>query len=249
MGSQQSTSGLDTNEQPDQRILKSTNGQGVKNSRKQASTTTTNTDPRICFRCKQPGHLKKDCPELPYCYKCRTRGNVPAKFPTKRQRNNIQDKRCKSYNGRPDERNETQREEWKKAQDQPQFSKKQNRCLACAGDHNTHDCPTRCQPQAAATSNRASSSGIHNNQPTTNTISNSPHQQHLHNSQSTVKTSTPTLMVNNSPDQTNFRGQSQHNSPHISPLNQQLHCQQTSSQFNQQSQQPTAHQVSSPITQ
>ena len=39
---------------------------GVKNSRKQATTSTTNAqDSRLCLRCKQ--YLKKDCPELPYC--------------------------------------------------------------------------------------------------------------------------------------------------------------------------------------
>ena len=37
------------------------------------------------------------------------------------------------------------REEWKRAQDQPQFLHKNNRCLHCAGDHQTHDCPMRQQ--------------------------------------------------------------------------------------------------------
>ena len=47
---------LDT---PKQKIPKSINGEEVKNSRKQATTSTTNTqDSRFCFRCKQPGHLK-----------------------------------------------------------------------------------------------------------------------------------------------------------------------------------------------
>ena len=58
---------------PEEKIPKSLNGEGVKNSRKQATMSTTATqDSRLCSRCKQLGHLKKDCPELPYCSKCRT---------------------------------------------------------------------------------------------------------------------------------------------------------------------------------
>ena len=70
---------------PEEKIPKSLNGEGVKNIRKQATTSTTNTqDSRLCFRCKKPSHLKKDFPELPYCSKCRTQGHIPAKCPTKR---------------------------------------------------------------------------------------------------------------------------------------------------------------------
>ena len=58
---------------PEEKIPKSLNGEGVKNSRKQATMSTTNAQgSRLCFRCKQPGNLKKDYSELPYCSKCRT---------------------------------------------------------------------------------------------------------------------------------------------------------------------------------
>ena len=178
----------------------------MKNSSKQAATTTTNTDLRLCFRCKQPGRLKKDCPELPYCSECRTRGHVPEKCPTKHQHNSDQDERHKSHNRRQDKRNETWREEWKKAQDHPQFSNKQNRCLTCTGDHNTHDCPTRHQLQETTTSSHTSSLGIHNNSPLTNPIHNGSLQKHSQNSQYTVGVLTPTLMVNNSPIKQTFKG-------------------------------------------
>ena len=56
---------------PEQKILKSINREGVKYSRKQVTTSTTNAqDSRLCFRCKHLGHLKKDCSKLPYRSKC-----------------------------------------------------------------------------------------------------------------------------------------------------------------------------------
>ena len=133
---------LDT---PEDKVPKSLNGEGVKNSRKQATMSTTNTqDSRLCFRCKQLGHLKKECPKLPYCSKCRTRGHIQAKCPTKQQDTRQQDERCENA----DERCQSHREDWKKAQDRPQFSNRTNKCLNCAGDHGTHDCPTRQQLHA-----------------------------------------------------------------------------------------------------
>ena len=60
----------------EQRIPKSLNGERVKNNRQQGRSNAQ--DEQLCFHCKQPGHLKKDCPEPPYCSKCRTKGHIPA---------------------------------------------------------------------------------------------------------------------------------------------------------------------------
>ena len=64
-----------------QRIPKSTNGNQVKHSKPQPRQK----DERLCFYCNQPGHLKRNCPELPYCPKCRTKGHTPDKCTSKPQ--------------------------------------------------------------------------------------------------------------------------------------------------------------------
>ena len=87
---------------------------------------------------------------------------------------------------------------------------KDNRCLHCAGDHQTHDFPTRQQHQAPTASNHARGTGIYQN---LNQFSNtspqhsSPSQQHSQQSQSTVGITTPTLMVNNPQFQQGFQQQ------------------------------------------
>ena len=130
--------------------------------------------------------------------------------------------------------------DWKKAQDQPQFSNKDNRCLNCTGDHRTHDCPT-IQPQAATISNPANSTGIYqNNQPFQNV---SP-KQHSQQSQSTVGASTPTLMVNNPQLQPGLQGQHQQLPPPAQPVNQQANFQVRPQQFNHDFQQPPLPQAS-----
>ena len=58
-----------------QRVPKLTNGNQVKHSNPQPRQK----DERLCFYCNQPGHLKRNCPEFPYCSKCRTRGHTPDK--------------------------------------------------------------------------------------------------------------------------------------------------------------------------
>ena len=70
---------------PLQHIPKSVNGEGVKSSKPENRSSAP--DGQLCFHCKQPGHLKKDCSEQLYCSKCRTRGQVPAKCPSKQQNN------------------------------------------------------------------------------------------------------------------------------------------------------------------
>ena len=164
------------------------------------------------------GHLKKDCPEQLYCSKCRTRGHVPTRCPSKQQGNRPnQEGREFWENGQS---HETCKEEWKRSQDQPQFSHKNNRCLHCASNHQSHDCPTRQQHKASTTSSPASGPGIYQNTSqfsNTSSLHTSHPQQHSQQSQSTVGITTPTLTVTNPPFPHNFQ--------HPPPVNQQLNYQ------------------------
>ena len=134
------------------KVPKSADGKGIK------SRSATN---KVCFLCKQPRHLKKDCPEPPYCSKCSTKGHIPAKCPFKNQDKQQQDERCKSNQGTA-EKHKDFREDRKKVQDQPQFSNPDNRCLNCAGSHRTCDYPVRQQHQAPSINNPVNRQGIHN---------------------------------------------------------------------------------------
>ena len=83
---------------------------------------------RLCFHCNLPGHLKRSCPEIPYCSKCRTRGHTQDRCINKSQRTRHMRQAGKS------------RDQQKRNEDLPQFSSHHNKCLQCAGDHQTVNC-------------------------------------------------------------------------------------------------------------
>ena len=66
-----------------QRVPKSTNGSQVKRSKQQLRQQ----EECLCFYCNQLGHLKRNCPEIPYCSKCKTRGHALDRCTSKPQRN------------------------------------------------------------------------------------------------------------------------------------------------------------------
>ena len=75
---------------------KSKNGQGIKQSKSLPADKPDIT----CWRCKQSGPLKHECPMPPFCVKCRQEGHLPYKCLQQNNRNDssttqVQTTRCR----------------------------------------------------------------------------------------------------------------------------------------------------------
>ena len=116
-------------------------------------------------------------------------------------------------------------------------SNRTNKCLNCAGDHGTCDCPTRQQPHTFPIGNPANNTGIYKDN---SQFQNHSLQQHSQQSASTVGT----LMVNNQLQIGPQQDQQQHPSPQIPPISQHENSPIRHNQFNQHFQQPPIPQVS-----
>ena len=168
-----------------QHVPKSTNGSQAKCSKPQPRQQ----DERLCFYCNPPGHLKRYCPKIPYCSKCRARGHTPDRCTSKPQQNGHTCQTGESMDQR------------RRNQDFLQLLSHHNRCLHCAGDHQTKDCTTTRQWQTPTTNNPASGTGTSTHKTAPNTPHSSSHSDsqspasHQH-SQSTIHVQTPTLNIN-----------------------------------------------------
>ena len=168
-------------EEDQQRVPKSADGTKVKRSKQQ----TKQPDEHLCFYCKLPGHLQRNCPELPYCSQCRTREH------TKDRCNKTQKTRCTHLTGEP-------RDQPKRRDDLPQFSGSHNKCLQCRGDHPTTSCMRWQSPSAnASTTGTGFPSQQHAPSTSSTFINNS--QSPTTRSQSTLHVGTPTLNINAPP--------------------------------------------------
>ena len=107
---------------PQQKKSKSKDDQGVK----QAKNNKTTDSAPVCWRCVEPGHLKRDCRKPPFYGKCRIEGHVPALCPLSKE---------------PAQPSPPQQQVNK-------FSNPANRCIHCGGEHAPASCPTRYQPKA-----------------------------------------------------------------------------------------------------
>ena len=70
-----------TRPSPQQKKSKSKDGQGVK----QAKNNKTTDSAPVCWRCGEPGHLKRDCRKSPFCGKCWKEGHIPALCPLSKE--------------------------------------------------------------------------------------------------------------------------------------------------------------------
>ena len=111
-----------TRPSPQQKKSKSKDGQSVK----QAKNNKTTDSAPVCWRCSEPGHLKRDCHKPPFCGKCRKEGHIPALCPLSKE---------------PAQPSPLQQQVNK-------FSNPANRCIHCGGEHTLASCPMRYQPKA-----------------------------------------------------------------------------------------------------
>ena len=139
-------------EEDQQRVPKSADGTRVKCSKQQ----TKQTDERLCFHCNLPGHLKQNCPKLPYCSRCRTRGHTQDRCVNKQQK-------TRRTHPAGEHRNQQSRKD-----NLPQFSGSCNRCLQCGGDHHTTNCT---RPQFPSTNASTTHIPTHQHVPSTSRTS------------------------------------------------------------------------------
>ena len=167
-----------------QHVPKSADGTRVKCSKQQP----TQPDECLCVHCNLPGHCKRNCPEIPYCCKCRTKGHTQDRCTNKSQRT-----RHTHQAGKP-------RDQQKRNDDLPQFSSRHNKCLQCAGDHQTTNCTQQQQSSSTNTSTSGTGTSPHQNAPSTSCTSvHTNSQSSATHSQSTLHVQTPTLNINAPP--------------------------------------------------
>ena len=134
-------------------------------------------------------------------------------------------------------------------QDLPQFSSHDNRCLHCAGDHQTTNCTTTRQLQTPTTNSPASGTGtsIHQNAPNTShssSHSNSQSPASHQYSQSTIHVQTPTLNINAPQFQPNLH---QAPPPPLAQNNQSTNCHTNRQQMHTPPTQPFNAQLPQPF--
>ena len=109
----------------------------------------------ICWNCGEVGHWRRNCPNPPYCSKCKQKRHLPVKCPLKRKRNETSQMPQKVQQTSVDQR----------------FSSIRNKCIRCGGDHTPGSCPTKMQAQVTPNTagyqmyNNSTSAGKVNNKP------------------------------------------------------------------------------------
>ena len=191
-----------------EKMSKSLNRRGVKQSSSESSSTSTSTGKSgpVCWNCQEVGHRRRNCKNPSYCSKCKQSGHLPMKCPLR---------------GRKTGKPQTQ-EKGQPTPVDPMFSNVRNICIHCRGDHAPDSCPMKTRLHATQD---AAGYQMYNNGATTGKANtNNPPSFSSKNGRPTAANMTPSSPKNSGGAQRRPSCTGEQITPQVSPNTSQQNC-------------------------